>query len=167
MSNTGHHDPFCGGVAAELICDDHVWSKPSSVQQSAEEPNGSKSIPLRLDENIEDNAILIDCSPKVMSHSIDLEEHFVQMPFVTGSSTTSPQTGCISFPKLVAPPPDGLIAEQYSPSRHHFFDITEAHAEPKVEPNTVRNDLLRKPMTTVQAVRHSSSMSSAQKNRPT
>jgi len=32
---------------------------------------------------------------------------------------------------------------------HQFFHITEAHTEPEVEPNAVRNDLLREPMATV------------------
>ena len=65
--------------------------------------------------------------------------------------------------KFVAPASDRLTAEQYSPSGHQFFHITEAHTEPEVEPNAVRNDLLRKPMATVRAVRHSSSMPFADK----
>src|SRR3954466_3603026 len=65
--------------------------------------------------------------------------------------------------KFVAPASDRLTAEQYSPSGHQFFHITEAHTEPEVEPNAVRNDLLPEPMATVRAVRHSSSMPFADK----
>jgi hypothetical protein len=164
MSNTRHHDPFCGGVAAQFVCDDHAWSTPSCPQQLAEEPDGSKSIPLCLHENIEDNTVLIDHSPKVVSHSVDLEKDFIQMPLVTGPSATSPQTGGIRFTKFVAPAPDRLIAEQHPPSGHQFFDITKAYSEPKIEPNTVRDDLSREPMATVRTVRHSSSMPSAESN---
>ncbi len=83
------------------------------------------------------------------------------MPFVTGPRAAPSQTGGIRFTKFVAPASDRLIAEPYSPSGHQFFHITEAHTEPEVEPNAVRNDLLREPMATVRAFKHSSSMPSA------
>src|SRR3954468_18221618 len=124
-----------------------------------------KSIPPWLHENIKDNAVLIDCSPEVMRGSVDLEEDFIQMPFIPGPSTTSPQTRSILFAKLLAPAPHRLIAEPYSPSRHHFFDIAEAHTEPEIKPNAVRNDRSRESMATVRTVRHSSSMPSTRRER--
>lgn len=90
-----------------------------------------------------------------MGNSVDLEEDFIQMPFVTGPSATSSQPGGIRFAKFVAPASDHLVAEQYASSGHQFFHITEVHTEPEVELNAARNDLLRKPMATVRAVRHS------------
>ena len=39
-------------------------------------------IPLRLNQNIEDNTVLINGSPEVMSDTVDLEKDLVQMPFV-------------------------------------------------------------------------------------
>ena len=69
-------------------------------QQLAEEPHGSKSVPLWLHENVEDNTVLIDGSPEIMSDAVDLEEDFVQMPFVTGSSTPSSQAVGIRLPNL-------------------------------------------------------------------
>ncbi len=77
------------------------------------------------------------------------------MPFVTGPSATSSQSGGIRFTKFVAPASDRLVAEQHASSGHQFFHITEAHTEPEVELSAVRNDLLRKPMATVRPVRHS------------
>jgi hypothetical protein len=53
-----------GITTTQLVGDDHAWSAPSCRQQLAEEPDGSKSIPLRLHENIQDNTVLIDRSPK-------------------------------------------------------------------------------------------------------
>src|SRR3954453_7800792 len=163
MSNSGHHDPFRCPVATQLVSNDHAWSAPRCTQQLAEEPDGSKAIALWLHENIRDNTVLIDRSPKVVGDSVDLEEDFIQMPFVTGPSATSPQTGGILFAKLFAPAPHRLIAEPYSPSRHHFFDIAEAHTEPKIKPNAGRNDRSREAMATVPTVRHSSSMPSARR----
>ena len=62
-----------------------------SPQQLAKETDCRESIPLRLHEDVEDNAVLIDRSPEVMSDAVDLEEDLVQMPFVAGPSTPSPQ----------------------------------------------------------------------------
>lgn len=100
-----------------------------------------------------------------MSGSVALEEDFIQMPFVTGPNATSPQTGGILFAKLVAPGSDRLLAQQYSASGHHFLHITEAQAEPEIEPNAMRNDLSRKPMATVRTVKHSSSMPSPRRSK--
>src|SRR5436305_2885014 len=161
MSNSGHHDPFRCPVATQLVSNDHAWSARSCTQQLAEEPDGSKAIALWWHENSKDNTVLIDRSPKVVGDSVDLEEDFIQMPFVTGPSATSPQTGGILLAKLVAPAPDRFITGPYSASGYHFFDIPEAYSESEIEPNAVRNDLSREPMTTVRILRHSSSMPSA------
>jgi len=158
MSNAGQHNPFRRRVAAQFVSNDHAWTARRGTQQLAEEPDGSKSVPSWLDENIENDTVLVDRSPEIVGDSVDLEEDFIQMPFVTGPSATPSQTGGIRSTKFVAPASDRLIAEQYSPSGHQFFHITEAHTEPEVQPNAVRNDLLREPMATVRAVRHSSSM---------
>ena len=163
MSNAGEHNPFRRRVAAQFVGNDHAWAARRGTQQLAEEPDGSKSVPSWLDENIENDTVLVDRSPEIVGDSVDLEEDFIQMPFVTGPSATSSQTGGIRSTKFVAPASDRLIAEQYSPSGHQFYHITEAHTEPEVQPNAVRDDLLREPMATVRAVRHSSSMPFADK----
>ena len=58
-------------------------------QKLAKEPDSRKSIPFRLHQDIEHNAVLIDRSPEIVSDSVDLEEDLVQMPFITSSSATS------------------------------------------------------------------------------
>jgi hypothetical protein len=46
---------------------------------------------LRKNENIEDEAVLIHCSPQSMPQAV--QEDLIQMPFVSGTGTTSPQAG--------------------------------------------------------------------------
>ena len=55
-----------------------------------------------------------------------------------------------------------LVRNQHSASSHQLFYIAEAHAETKVVPNAFRNDLSRELMVTIQAIRHSFSMTSPQ-----
>jgi hypothetical protein len=42
-------------------------------------------IPPALDQDVQYVAILIHCAPKVTETSVDLEEHFVEMPYVAGT----------------------------------------------------------------------------------
>jgi hypothetical protein len=36
-----------------------------------------------LHQNVEDNAVLVDCTPQPVALALDLQMHLVQMPFVT------------------------------------------------------------------------------------
>ena len=94
-----------------------TWSASCGPQQLAKEPDRGKTIPLRLHEDVEDDPVLIDSSPEVVSDAIDLEEDFVQMPFVTGSSTPSSQAVGILLAELVAPAPDRFVADAALPVR--------------------------------------------------
>ena len=90
VSNAGHHDSFRGRVAAQLVRNDHARTPPAGgPQQLAEEPHGRETVALWLHENVDDDAVLIDGSPEIMPHAIDVEEDLVQMPFVAGPGTPS------------------------------------------------------------------------------
>jgi hypothetical protein len=58
-------------------------------QEPTEEADGSETISLWLDKDIENDTILIDGSPEIMSDAVDLEEYLVQMPLVARSSPPS------------------------------------------------------------------------------
>lgn len=89
MSNAWHHDSFCSGIAAQLVRNDHA-RLPCAPQQLAEETDGRKAIPFGLNQDVENNPVLIDSSPEIVSDTVDLQEDFVQMPFVAGTRATSP-----------------------------------------------------------------------------
>ncbi len=160
MSNARHDHSFRRTVATELICNNDARFAPRYRQQLAKKADSRKPIPLRLHENIEDNAVLINRSPEVMSDAVDLEEHLIQMPFITGSSTPPPETVSILFAELIAPAPNRLVGEPHTTCCHHLFHITKADTEPEVQPDAFRNDLSWESVATVRIVRHSSSIAS-------
>src|SRR4051812_5918384 len=100
MSNAGEHNPFRRRVAAQFLGNDHPWAARGGAQQLAEKADGSKSVPSWLDENIEDDTVLVDRSPEIVGDSVDLEEDFIQMPFVTRPRATSSQTGGIRIDRI-------------------------------------------------------------------
>jgi hypothetical protein len=115
-------------VAAQLVRDDYAWLSSCSPQQLAEEPHGCKPIPLRLDEDVEDNTVLIDGAPEIMRDAVDLQEHLVQKPFIAGSSTAPSQAVCIPLAELVAPPSNRFLADQHAARSHQLFHVAKAHA---------------------------------------
>jgi hypothetical protein len=131
MSNVRHHYPLGGGITAQLVRNDHAWSMPTDSQQPAEETQGSESITLALDQDIDDDSMLIDGSPEIVGNAVDLKENLIQMPFVAGPSTTSSQATSELSTELVAPAPDRFIAHQHAPRRHHLFHISEANTKSK------------------------------------
>ena len=111
---TGHHDSFRSCVAAQLVGYDHPRTTMIvGPQQLAEESHSRESITLWLNENIDDNAVLIHRSPEVMPHTIDLQEHLIEMPLVPGPGTTFSQACRVQVAELVAPAPDGFVADQH------------------------------------------------------
>ena len=60
----GHDDSFGGSIAAQLVGHDHArTAMAGGPQQLAEESHGRESVPLWLDQNINDDTVLIDGPP--------------------------------------------------------------------------------------------------------
>ena len=148
MSNAGDDDPFSRPVAAQLVRNDHERFATSGPQQLTKESDRSKPNPLWLNENIKHDAVLINRSPEVVGDAVDLQEDLIQMPFIARASR--PSGYCLP----------NLSHHHHSAYGHHFFHTAKAHTETEIVPNAFRNDFPRRPMATVQAVRHSSSIAS-------
>src|SRR3954451_20797977 len=78
---------------------------PTAPSSRRLEPGGFKH------EDIENDAALIDRSPKVVSNAVDLEEDFVQVPFIAGSNTPSPGTVGIVLTELLPPASDRFAVD--------------------------------------------------------
>src|SRR5450432_4592124 len=81
-----------------------------------------------------------------MEPSVDLEEHFVEVPPVAGSRRPAAQAVRISLTELEGPFSDRLISERHAATGHHLFDISETQREAKVEPDAMTDDFRREPM---------------------
>ena len=63
VSNISHHHSYSRAVTAELIRNNDARSTAGYPQEPAKEPDGRETVALRLDENIENHAVLIDGAP--------------------------------------------------------------------------------------------------------
>ena len=74
MSNAGHYYTFGGCIATQFVSNDHARASARGAQQFTEEPLCSEAVALGLNENIDDDAVLIHCSPEIMPRAIDIDE---------------------------------------------------------------------------------------------
>jgi hypothetical protein len=53
-----------------------------------------------LHEDVEDDAVGVDGPPQPVTLALDLELHFVQMPFIARACSPPPQSHCITWAEL-------------------------------------------------------------------
>jgi hypothetical protein len=53
-------------------------------EQSLEEPRRGLRISAAPDKNVENDTVLIHCTPEIMKLTLDPDEHLVQIPLVAG-----------------------------------------------------------------------------------
>ena len=80
MSDGRHDRSVRSRVAAQLVGDQPPRLTLLALQQLAEKTCGSPTVTTRLDEEIEDVALLIDGAPEIVPLSLDGDEDFVQVP---------------------------------------------------------------------------------------
>src|SRR5258708_29945362 len=111
MFNLWKQLAVCDAVAAQLIGHDHSRHVLQALEQSFDESFRGIGIPPRLNEDIEDDAVLIHGTPKIVLYSLDANEHLVQVPFVPWSwPATAPASGK-GLAKFFAPAPDRFVGD--------------------------------------------------------
>jgi hypothetical protein len=69
-------------VATKLVRNDLPRSASTGLQQLAKEADSSQAVALRLHQNVNHGAVLINRTPEIMLDANDLQEHFIQEPLV-------------------------------------------------------------------------------------
>jgi hypothetical protein len=95
--------PERGGVGAQLVGDRQLGRKAPLLEQFAHQPDGRPFIPARLDQQIEDFALLIDGTPEVHAPAGDPHDHLVEVPSVAWPGPPLPQGLARSRDRILAP----------------------------------------------------------------
>ena len=82
-------------VAGQLIGDQPPRRTLLALQQLAEKACGSPTVATRLDEDIDDVAILIDGTPEIVPPSLDGDEDLVQVPDVAQPALSTPESASV------------------------------------------------------------------------
>src|SRR5271169_6398309 len=92
-------------VASQLIGHDHARHILKAFQQPSEESLCCFGIPPWLNQDVEHNALLIHGAPQIVLHSLDPDEHLVEVPFVFWPGPAAAQAAGKGLAELLAPAP--------------------------------------------------------------
>jgi hypothetical protein len=142
----------CRAVRTELVRDHHAWRRDGGFQEPPHEPLRRACVSSALDDNVENEAILVDSAPQPMVFARDRDDDFVEVPLVaaSGCMLTDPIGECLA--EFLPPLTHGLIRHA-NPARHQqFFDHAQAQGKPKIEPHGIADHLGREAMTAIKKV---------------
>ena len=136
-------------VAAQLVGHETTRFLSLAPQESPKEPPRRTPVSTRLDENVDQVAVLIHRAPEILALTIDRHEDFVQEPRIAESTLPALQAPRVVRAELPAPLPNRFVRDDDASFRQQIFDIPEAQAVPVVEPHGVADDVGRKAMPEV------------------
>ena len=151
MDDGRHDHPVRGTVAPEAIGDDAAWDTAAALEQLAKEPHGGVAIPVRLEQDVDDLAVLVDGAPEVLTLATNRHEEFVEMPRVADRPGPMPEPPGVREAEGLAPVPNGFVRDGDAAVREEVFDIAEAQGEAVVEPDGVADDGGRKSVARIAA----------------
>src|SRR3954465_9843375 len=107
------HDLTLGGtVAAQLVGDQHTRRSSLLLQQFAQQALGRLLVAPALDQDIENEALLVNRTPEPVLLAGDSEDDLIQMPFVAAAGGT-PADAVGELPaEFQAPLPDRLVGHR-------------------------------------------------------
>jgi len=79
---------------------------------------------VRLHQNIQHDAVLIDRTPEIVRLAIDFHEDLIQVLFVARPGPPPAQLIGKGLAELLAPLADCFVGHAHPADQHHFFDIT-------------------------------------------
>src|SRR5437667_4008365 len=78
----GHDLPLGNGVAPQLVGDEHTRGSTLLLEEFAEQAFGGPLVTPALDQNIENEAVLVDGTPEPMFLPGDADDDLIKVPFV-------------------------------------------------------------------------------------
>src|SRR5690242_20642386 len=82
MLDPGHDLPLGRGVAFQLVGDQHTRGSTLLLEELAQQPFGGLLVAPALDENIENQAVLVDGTPQPILFPGDADADLIEMPFI-------------------------------------------------------------------------------------
>lgn len=106
-------------------------------------------IAISLDHDVYLVPVLINSPPEIMALTLDVDEHFVQVPHVSQTTLATSEAPRILWSERPTPLPHGLVGHDDPPLREEFLDIAEAEGETVIQPDCVTDNDRRKPVAMV------------------
>jgi hypothetical protein len=149
MLDGGKQLTLSDAVAPQLVGHDHPRDILQTLQKPPEEALRGVPIAPGLNEDVENNAILIDGAPEIVLHALDPDEHLVEMPLVPWSWPVASQAIGETRAEFLAPAAHRLVGDNNAALSQDQLNIAPAEAEYVIQPHGLADDLGGKPMAVV------------------
>ena len=149
VSDRRHDVVMSDTVAGELVGDETTRRLSLAPQQSPKESACRSPVSTRLDENVDQVAVLIHRAPEILALTVDRHEHLVQEPRISESTLSAFQAPRVVRAELPAPLPNRFVRDDDASFGQQILDIPEAETVSVVEPHGVADDVGRKAMPEV------------------
>src|SRR5260370_39908110 len=114
MLDRGHDLPLGRGVAPQLVVDEHTRGATLLLEELAEQALGGLLVAPALDENIENEAVLVDGTPEPMLLPGDADDDLIQVPFVATARRSPTDPVGESQAEFKAPLPHRLVLHRHA-----------------------------------------------------
>ena len=95
------------------------------MQQAFEETLCDRAVPTVLHQDVQHDAMLVNCPPQIVQHAPNADEHLVQMPGVSRLRPAPTQpTGEVST-ELQAPMPNAFVGHHHAALRQDQLDVAQ------------------------------------------
>lgn len=130
-------------VTSQPIRDDAARLVFQSRQQTLEEALRCRRIPPVLHQDVEHDAVLVDCAPEVMQRAADPQIHLIEVPDVAWLGPPSAELAGEVGAELDTPLPDALAGNGDASLGQHQLHVAQAQAEDVVKPYGIADDCRR------------------------
>jgi hypothetical protein len=149
MLNRRHDLAPGGSIGAQLVGDHPPRRIALLLQQTLQQAFRRFGIAPRLDDFVEDVAILIHGPPESVLLAGNGDHNLVELPDVATARLLAFEAAGESRPELQRPSPDRFIGDENAALEQHLLNQPQAQWEPEVEPYRVSDDLGWKAMAFV------------------
>ena len=109
VRDPGHDLPLGSGIALQLVGDEHTGGSTLLLEELAEQAFGGLLVAPALNEDIENEAVLVDGTPEPMLLPGDADDNLIEVPFVATARRSPPDAIGEFSAEFKAPLPDRLV----------------------------------------------------------
>ncbi len=119
-------------IAAQLIGHDLARHFGARGKHAPEKPLGCSLVATLLQQDVEFDAVLVDCAPQQVRLATQGEEHLVEMPCATRLAARRFHPMGKTRAELLAPAANRLVADRHTALEQQLFDVAQAELKAKV-----------------------------------
>lgn len=151
--DTGHDLSLCCAIRPKLVGDHHSRCPALALQQLTHQSFGGVGIAAALDQNLQNEAVLIDGTPQPVLLATDRDNGLIEMPFVakpTGRAAANVVRKMSA--EFRCPKPDRLMRHCNPASRKEVLDHPQAQRKSEIQPRSVRDYLCGETMAAIERI---------------